>query len=91
MLFRRGDVDDLHSRLEHALASPDPLRELGAMGRRRATEHFSWASVTDAHECVFRGGKSPYVDAVPTELDVSIESSGSRRFQRSTARNLNVP
>ena len=44
-LVRPGDPDDLIRVLGHLLASPDELHRLGAAGRRRALEVYSWESV----------------------------------------------
>jgi glycosyltransferase involved in cell wall biosynthesis len=44
-LVRPGDVDDLTAVLGELLDSPMELRRLGAAGRRRAVEVFSWESV----------------------------------------------
>jgi starch synthase len=37
--------DDLAARLTELLADPDRARAMGAAGRRRAVEHFSWAAI----------------------------------------------
>ncbi len=42
------DPGALRSALERLLADPELRRRLGAAGRQRARERFSWASVTDA-------------------------------------------
>jgi glycosyltransferase involved in cell wall biosynthesis len=44
-LVRPGDPDDLIRVLGHLLASPDELHRLGAAGRRRVLEVYSWESV----------------------------------------------
>ena len=44
-LVRPGDVDDLTQVLGELLDSPLDLRRLGAAGRRRAVDVFSWESV----------------------------------------------
>ena len=44
-LVHPGDPDDLIRVLGHLLASPDELHRLGAAGRRRALEVYSWESV----------------------------------------------
>jgi glycosyltransferase involved in cell wall biosynthesis len=85
LLFRRGDIADLSSRLEYALASPVNMREMGILGKRRAAEHFSWDRVTEAHECVFRGGQSPYVDNVEPSPETSAMTASSQQSERSTA------
>lgn len=76
--FRKGDIEDCRRQLEVALASPERLRELGAAGRRRAREHFSWGRVTEAHEIVFRGGESPYVDLVVPSPEAHPAQSDTR-------------
>jgi glycosyltransferase involved in cell wall biosynthesis len=38
----------LRSALERLLGDPELRRRLGAAGRERARERFSWAAVTDA-------------------------------------------
>jgi len=43
-----GDPPALRAALARLLADPDLRRALGAAGRRRAQERFSWAAVTDA-------------------------------------------
>ena len=43
-----GDPAALRAALARLLADPDLRRTLGAGGRRRAQERFSWAAVTDA-------------------------------------------
>jgi glycosyltransferase involved in cell wall biosynthesis len=43
-----GDPSALRAALERLLADPDLRRSLGAAGRRRARESFSWPAVTDA-------------------------------------------
>jgi glycosyltransferase involved in cell wall biosynthesis len=43
-----GDVPALRAALERLLADPELRRRLGAAGRERAGEHFSWDAVTDA-------------------------------------------
>jgi glycosyltransferase involved in cell wall biosynthesis len=42
------DVDALRRALERLLADPELRRRLGAAGRERARQHFSWDSVIDA-------------------------------------------
>jgi glycosyltransferase involved in cell wall biosynthesis len=42
------DPEALRAALERLLADPELRRRLGAAGRRRAQERFSWAAVTDA-------------------------------------------
>ena len=44
-LVTPADVDELTGALGHLLDSPDKRRRLGAAGRRRALEVFSWESV----------------------------------------------
>jgi glycosyltransferase involved in cell wall biosynthesis len=44
-LVTPADIDELTSALGHLLDSPDKRRRLGAAGRRRAVEVFSWESV----------------------------------------------
>ena len=42
------DPQALREALERLLADPELRRRLGAAGRERAREHFSWERVTDA-------------------------------------------
>ena len=88
LLFRQGNVEHLHHQLEHALASPEKMRELAERGRQRAEAHFSWARVTEAHEIVFRGGESPYVDSVPRESDPLLDVHEKDAGNDSTAQRL---
>ncbi|MFZ0231173.1 MAG: glycosyltransferase family 1 protein, partial [Mycobacterium sp.] len=44
-LVRPGDAAELIRVLGELLVSPDQMRRLGAAGRRRAVEVFSWESV----------------------------------------------
>jgi glycosyltransferase involved in cell wall biosynthesis len=44
-LVRPGDADELINVLAELLVSPEQLRQLGAAGRRRAVEVYSWESV----------------------------------------------
>jgi glycosyltransferase involved in cell wall biosynthesis len=44
-LVNPGDVDDLTRVMGELLDSPLELRRLGAAGRRRAVDVFSWESV----------------------------------------------
>jgi glycosyltransferase involved in cell wall biosynthesis len=44
-LVRPGDAADLIRVLGELLVSPDQLHRLGAAGRRRAVEVYSWESV----------------------------------------------
>jgi D-inositol-3-phosphate glycosyltransferase len=53
------DVDALRLALERLLGDRELRRRLGAAGRRRAEERFSWASATDAT-------LAAYADAVGT-------------------------
>ncbi|NNE11423.1 MAG: glycosyltransferase family 4 protein, partial [Ilumatobacter sp.] len=39
---RKGDVDDLAATLRHALANPDARARIGAAGRRRVLERWTW-------------------------------------------------
>jgi glycosyltransferase involved in cell wall biosynthesis len=49
------DVSALRAALERILGDPDLRDRLGAAGRRRAQERFSWEGVTDALLRIYRG------------------------------------
>ncbi len=53
VLFRRGDTDDLKTRLEWALQNPETMRENGLRGQQRAREQFNWDACALAYERVF--------------------------------------
>ena len=46
ILVEPGNVQALRAALERLLADPELRRRMGDAGRRRAAEHFSWATVT---------------------------------------------
>jgi glycosyltransferase involved in cell wall biosynthesis len=47
-LVEPGDVGELEQALAALLADPDRRARMGAAGRRRAEEHFSWRAVAEA-------------------------------------------
>ena len=65
--FRKGDVEDLRSKLQWTLANPDAMRRNGQAGRERARREFSWDAVTAAFERIFEDptGKRHRVAAAP--------------------------
>jgi colanic acid/amylovoran biosynthesis glycosyltransferase len=57
-----GDVRALRAALERLLADPELRQRLGAAGRERVRERFSWAAVTAATTAAYedvRGGTAP--------------------------------
>jgi starch synthase len=49
-----GRPETLAAVLTEVLQHPDRAREMGRAGRRRVEEHFSWASVAERTEQVYR-------------------------------------
>jgi glycosyltransferase involved in cell wall biosynthesis len=54
LLVPPGDPEALRAALERLLADAELRRRLGAAGRERARERFSWAAVTDATLAAYR-------------------------------------
>jgi glycosyltransferase involved in cell wall biosynthesis len=54
LLVPPRDPDALHDALERLLEDRELRRSLGAAGRERAREHFSWTAVTDATLAAYR-------------------------------------
>ena len=54
LLVPPGDPEALRAALERLLADAELRRRLGACGRERAGERFSWAAVTDATLAAYR-------------------------------------
>jgi glycosyltransferase involved in cell wall biosynthesis len=53
-LFRNKDINDLQRQLQLALENPDIADEFGRMGRRRAEALFSWESIVDQLEALYK-------------------------------------
>ena len=54
LTFRHGEVEDLHTVLETALAKPDLLRKNAQSAKERAEKNFSWGAVTEQHIALFQ-------------------------------------
>ncbi len=55
LLFERGNIDSLKSRIEYALHHPRTLVQNAVRGRRQVRRLYSWDGVTAAYEKLFRG------------------------------------
>ncbi|GAB3757228.1 glycogen synthase [Zhihengliuella somnathii] len=53
-------VGDFADALNRALADPERARSMGAAGRTRATEHFSWEAIADRTLEVYRAAQAAY-------------------------------
>ncbi len=53
-LFKNKDIDDLQRQLQFALENPDIAERLGRMGRRRVETLFSWKSIVDQLEELYK-------------------------------------
>jgi glycosyltransferase involved in cell wall biosynthesis len=62
LVFERGNVDDLHAKLQYALDHPDEMRANGEAGRRRAEEEFNWDRCAERYEQVFAELLQPVVN-----------------------------
>jgi glycosyltransferase involved in cell wall biosynthesis len=51
--FRRGDIDDLATKLQFALDNPVAMRSNGNSGRTRAHSEFNWDRCADRYEQIF--------------------------------------
>jgi glycosyltransferase involved in cell wall biosynthesis len=45
IIFQEGDVNDLRNKLQMLLDNPQMRKELGAKGRKRAEENYSWLKI----------------------------------------------
>lgn len=52
--FRRGDVKDLKSKLEHLLYSPKLLKRVGVGARQYVIKNYNWKDIVNSVECVYR-------------------------------------
>ena len=55
-LVEPGDVGELTHAIEALLDDPERRARMGAAGRRRVLEHFSWRAVARGHGRGLRGG-----------------------------------
>ncbi len=68
VLFRRGDIDDLHRQLQWALDNPLKLGENGLRGRERAEREFNWDACAQGYERVFYELMSGTAKRAPTAM-----------------------
>jgi glycosyltransferase involved in cell wall biosynthesis len=54
LLFKQGDTDDLHEKMQWALDNPDAMKDYGARARVRAQGEFNWEKCADGYEKIFR-------------------------------------
>lgn len=67
LLVEREDVDGLAAAMAHLLADPVLASRLGAQGRDRARQEFSWAAHVAAYDDLYRslGGLAPLPSPTP--------------------------
>lgn len=53
VLFRQGNIDDLHEKLQWALDHPAEMKNNGRRGRERAQREFNWDKCADGYERIF--------------------------------------
>jgi glycosyltransferase involved in cell wall biosynthesis len=77
LLFGRGDIDDLHEKLQWALDHPEDMKRNGLRGRERARREFNWDRCADGYERIFL----ELLEGVKTEPgpvhDASVQSQSS--------------
>ena len=53
VLFKRGDIDDIHAKLQWALDNPEIMKSNGLRGRERARRDFNWDKCAEGYERIF--------------------------------------
>jgi glycosyltransferase involved in cell wall biosynthesis len=54
LLFKHGDTDDLHAKLNWSLNNREAMKDYGLRARKRAQDKFNWDKCADGYEKVFR-------------------------------------